>query len=57
MSCPNPLPATVGALAATIAEGLCDDELALMAALFVQLGDSLATVLACRVVQEKCCKK
>ena len=36
MSCPEPLPATVGVLASTIADGLSDNEVALLAALFTQ---------------------
>ena len=51
MSCPEPLPATVGVLASTIADGLSDNEVALLAALFTQLGDSLALILALRACQ------
>lgn len=53
-ACPDSLPAAVGALAAAIAQGLSDDEVALMSALFVQLGDSLTTILASRALQEQC---
>ena len=51
MSCPEPLPATVGVLASTIADGLSDNEVALLAALFAQLDDSLALILALRACQ------
>lgn len=51
MSCPEPLPATVGVLASTIADGLNDNEVALLAAQFTQLGDSLALILALRACQ------
>ena len=51
MSCSEPLPATVGVLASTIADGLNDNEVALLAALFTQLGDSLALILALRACQ------
>ena len=47
MSCPEPLPATVGVLASTIADGLSDNEVALLAALFTQL----ALILALRACQ------
>ena len=49
MSCPEPLPATVGVLAST--DGLNDNEVALLSALFTQLGDSLALILALRACQ------
>ncbi len=42
------VPATIGALSAAIAQGLSNDELALLAAAFTQLGDSLALILASR---------
>ena len=53
MPCPDTLPAAVGALAAAIAEGRSDDELALLSALFVQLGDSLTTILAARACERR----
>lgn len=49
MTCPDALPAAVSAMAAAIAQGRGDDELALLSAIFVQLGDSLALILAARV--------
>lgn len=42
------LPAAIGALSASIAQGMPDDELAVLAAAFTQLGDSLALILASR---------
>lgn len=51
MSCPEPLPATVSVLASTISDGLNDNEVALLAAQFTQLGDSLALILALRACQ------
>lgn len=48
MSCPDSLPAITGALAAGIAQGRKEQEIALLAAFFTQLGDSLAVILAAR---------
>ena len=48
MPCTDSLPAAVGALAASIAQGRSQEEIALLAAIFTQLGDSLALVLAAR---------
>ncbi len=48
MSCPESLPATVGALAAAITQGRSEEEIAVLAALFTQLGDSLAVILAAK---------
>lgn len=48
MLCPDSIPSAVGALSAAIARGRPDDEIALLAAVFTQLGDSLALVLAAR---------
>ena len=42
------LPALIGALASALAQGRSDEELALLSALFSQLGDSLAMILALR---------
>ena len=50
--CPQSLVASVTALAAIIEEGRSDDELALLAAVFTQLGDTLATLAAARQRQE-----
>lgn len=49
MPSPESIPALAGALAAAIAQGRSDEELALLAALLSQLGDSLALVLAARM--------
>lgn len=51
------LPATVTAAAYAIAENFNEDELALLATLFVQLGDTIASILACKDLQEKCRQK
>lgn len=48
MTCPDSLPAAVGALSAAIAQGRNDDEIALLSAVFTQLGDGLALLLAAR---------
>ena len=47
------LTAAVTALANAIAERLSDGELALIASLFVQLGDTIATILAGRALTEE----
>ena len=48
------LPVLVSALANTIAEQTPDDiELALLAAVFTQLGDTLTTILAFRALEEQ----
>ena len=45
------LPAGIGALACLLAENVPDDdELALLAAVFTQLGDTLDTLLAARTL-------
>lgn len=48
MPCQNTLPALVGALASALAQGRSDEELTLLSAIFSQLGDSLAMILALR---------
>ncbi len=48
MRCPDSLPAAVGALAAAMAQGMSADDLALLSAIFTQLGDSLALIAAAR---------
>ncbi len=50
--CPNDLIALVTALAAAIAEGKTIDELALLTAIFSQLGDTLGTIAAQRQICE-----
>lgn len=42
--CPNSLIATITALAAAIADGRNPDEIAIIGAMFTQLGDTLATI-------------
>ena len=49
MPCQDTLPALIGALASALAQGRSDEELALLSALFSQLGDSHAMILALRV--------
>ena len=49
MSCPCSLPAIAGMLSSAIAQGRSDDEIALLSALFTQIGDSLALILAAKV--------
>ncbi|HIZ19992.1 MAG TPA: hypothetical protein H9674_03945 [Firmicutes bacterium] len=51
MACPESLPATVGVLAVILAQGRSDREVALLAALFTPLGDSLAVILAAKDCQ------
>lgn len=48
MLCQDALPMLTGAMASALAKGRGDEELALLAALFSQLGDSLAVILALR---------
>ena len=48
MSCQDALPAAVSAAAAAMAQGKSDEEVALLAAIFTQLGDSLAMIVALR---------
>ena len=48
MPCSDSLPAVIGAMAASLAQGRTEEEIALLAALFTQLGDSLAVILAAR---------
>lgn len=45
------LTAAVTAAAVFLAERFSDDELALLAAIFVQLGDSIATILAQKALE------
>ncbi len=45
------LPAVVGALASAISQGRSDQDIALLAAIFTQLGDSMAVILAARNCQ------
>jgi len=52
MSCSDSVPAAIGALAAAVAQGRSDEEIGLFAAIFTQLGDSLALILAARVCEE-----
>ena len=53
MLAPEAIPAAVGALAAAIAEDLSANDLALLSAIFSQLGDSLAVIAAAQAINEK----
>lgn len=53
MLAPEAKPAAVGALAAAMAEGLSANELALLSAVFSQLGDSLAVIAAAQAINER----
>lgn len=44
----------ISALASALAKNLCNEELALLACAFTQLGDTFNTILAQRALQEKC---
>ena len=55
MQCPDAIPAAVGALSAVLAQGRSDDEISFLAALFTQLGDSLALLLASRTCVSDAC--
>lgn len=44
------LPAAVGTLAAAMAQGRTAEDIALLSAIFVQLGDSLALIAAARAL-------
>lgn len=51
-SCSLELTTTVGAAAAAISKNLTDDEVALLSAVLVLLGDSLALILAQRACEQ-----
>lgn len=48
MLCSDSAPITVGALATAIAQNRSEEDIVLLAALFTQLGDSLALIAAAR---------
>ena len=52
MSCQDALPAAVSAAAAAMAQGKSDEEVALLTAIFTQLGDSLAMIVALRACEK-----
>lgn len=52
MMCPNELAASVTAAAVAIAKGRSESEISLLAAIFVQLGDTLETIAAQKAL---CC--
>ncbi len=51
MQCYDSLPAAVGMLAAAVAKNLSDNDVSLLAALFTQLGDSLALIVTARACE------
>lgn len=48
------VPVTISALAAAIADGRSSEELAVLAAVFTQLGDTLTTIASVRDAREAC---
>ena len=52
MSCQDTLPAAVSAAAAAMAQEKSDEEVALLAAIFTQLGDSLAMIVVLRACEK-----
>lgn len=52
MSCQDTLPAAVSAAAAAMAQGKSDEEVALLAAISTQLGDSLAMIVVLRACEK-----
>ena len=52
MLAPEAMPAAVGALASAIAQGMSANDLALLSAIFSQLGDSLAVIAAAQAMSE-----
>lgn len=52
MSCQDTLPAAVSAAAAAMAQGKSDEEVALLTAIFTQLGDSLAMIVVLRACEK-----
>lgn len=48
---PDAVPAAAGAIAAAIAQDRSDEDIALLAALLTQIGDSLALILAARACE------
>ncbi|MGN0522779.1 MAG: DUF6774 domain-containing protein [Eubacterium sp.] len=49
---PCALNVTVSGLACAISQGKSDEEIALLSAFFVQLGDSMATILAAKACND-----
>ena len=57
MICGESVAAGITALAAAIAGGRTAEEIGVLGAIFVQLGDTLATISAFRAQQEQCAEK
>lgn len=57
MICGESVAAGITALAAAIADGRSAEEIGVLAAIFVQLGDTLATISVFRAKQEQCAEK
>lgn len=57
MLCPQELTIAVAAAANALYERLSDKELAVLAAVFTQLGDTLITLAAQKALLERCCEK
>lgn len=51
--CPLDLTTTIGAAAAAISKNLTNNEIAYVAAILVQLGDTLTTIAARRILCDK----
>lgn len=57
MICGETVAASITALAAAIAQNRSAEEIGVLGALFVQLGDTLATISVFRAAQEQCAEK
>ena len=57
MICGETAAAGITALAAAIADGRSAEEIGVLAAIFVQLGDTLSTISIFRAKQEQCTEK
>ncbi len=57
MLCPENLTATITALSINIAQGKSIDELAVISAIFSQIGDTLDTIAAQRNLNQAICQK
>ncbi len=56
MLCPNELVTLITATAISLAEGRSLEEINLLSAVFVQLGDTLATIIAQQEMINLCCQ-
>ncbi len=55
--CPNSLVASITAAAIAIAEGRDEDEITMIATIFVQLADTLETIAVARAKCERLCNE